>query len=109
MRRSEVQKLYDKERRYEESVFGDYKQNNSFNLATFLEFLRFYIDKATSSYTKEWTNELPPWLKSCIELDDQGTAPVNTYNAVIKIMALSGAALEAYTDINVEEWRKYLN
>lgn len=106
MKRIEVQKLYTKERLYEESVYGDYKQCESFNLATFLEFLRFYINKANNSYTKEWTKELPPWMKNCIEFEDQGSAPVSTYDSIIKIMTLSGAALEAYANIDVNEWRK---
>ncbi len=109
MKRSEIKKLYDKEREYEEFMFGDYKKINSFNVATFLEFLRFYIDKATTSYTKEWNSNLPPWLKNCIESDEQKTAPVITYDCIIKIMTLAGAALETYTNIDVDEWRKNLN
>lgn len=108
MKIEEVQKLYEKERKYEKSLYGEYKQNESFNLATFLEFLRFYIDKATTSYTKEWTSELPPWLKNCVEFEDQGSAPVVTYDALIKIMTLSGAALETYANIDVNQWRKHL-
>lgn len=100
-----IKKLYSKERKYEEETFGIYKDNESLNLASFLEFLRTYIDRATKSYMEKWTGDLPPWLKACKEFDVQKTAPVETYDALIKIMTLAGAALESYAEIDVYEWR----
>jgi len=106
MTREEIKRLYDKERDYQKTVYGDYRQNESLNLASFLQFIKHYTDKAGDAYVKKWTNDLPPWLKNCVESSAQGTAPVGTYDCVIIIMALAGAILESYTSIDVDEWRK---
>jgi len=105
MNRQQIVDLYAKEREYEEGVFGNYAENNSLNLASFLTFLETYIDKAKKSYTDKWTAEKPKWLITCRE-DVQGTSPIQTYEILIKIMALAGAALESYADIDIDEWRK---
>jgi len=98
--------LYSLEREYQKKVFGDYRNNDSLNLASFIVFLETYLKRAKESYVESWSSELPPWLMECTEFDDQGTAPVKSYEFIIKIMVLAGAILETYTDIKPEEWRK---
>jgi len=104
----EVVELYEKERRYQTKEFGRYDRNNCLNMASILTFLRTYIGRADKSYTEEWTDDLPPWLITCRESRIQKSAPVVTYDALIKIMALAGAALESYTEIDVSNWRPEL-
>ena len=106
MTREEVIELYIKEREYETLVFGEYNNNQSLNLASFLTFLEQYLKRAKKSYCNRWISKLPAWLIKCKESQDQGTAPVETYEDLIKIMALAGAALESYTQIDVDEWRQ---
>ena len=101
----EVIELYIKERTYEKLVFGEYNSNKSLNLASFLTFLEQYLKRAKKSYCNKWTSDLPAWLVTCKEEQEQGTAPVESYEDLIKIMALAGAALESYTNIDVDEWR----
>lgn len=98
--------LYVKERDYEKSVFGDYENDKSLAFPSFLLFLKIYVDKAMEAYTGKWQRELPPWLVSCKEYENHGVAPIKAYEEVIKIMALAGAALETYTEIDANEWRK---
>jgi hypothetical protein len=98
--------LYFKERDYEIKVFGEYSDDKSLSFPSFLLFLKRYVDKAIEEYTGKWERELPPWLNSCIEFDNHGVAPVKAYEDVIKIMALAGAALETYAQINAEKWRE---
>lgn len=105
MERENVVRLYDKERRYQEKLFGNYEEDKSLNLASFLEFLRAYLDKANKSYTKRWVKDLPSWLKSCRESETQNLAPAETYDALIVIMTLAGAALESFAEIDVSQWR----
>jgi len=105
MERENVVRLYDKERRYQEKLFGNYEKDKSLNLASFLEFLRTYLDRANNSYTKKWIRELPPWLKSCRESETQNLAPADTYDSLIIIMTLAGAALESFAEIDVSQWR----
>ena len=111
MRRNEIIELFLKERDYEKSVFGDYKDLPELSFPSFLIFLKQYADKALQAYTEKWDSELPPWLKGCREMGDcqgtpKGSAPVKAYEEVIKIMALAGAALETYTDIDASKWRE---
>ena len=105
MERESIVRLYDKERRYQKKLFGNYEEDRSLNLASFLEFLRTYVDRANKSYTEKWVKELPPWLKSCKESEIQKVAPVETYDALIIIMTLAGAALESFAEIDVTQWR----
>lgn len=98
--------LYETERDYEESVFGDYAHVKSLNVASFIVFLDIYLKKVKAAYTGKWESELPPWLVACREYEQDGTAPVKAYEEIIKIMALAGAALEAYTQIDVSKWRE---
>jgi len=104
-----ILELLRKERAYELKVFGSYKNYKSFNVASFLTFIEEYINRTKQAYSSKWSGEqIPSWLTNCKELTEQGTAPVEVYEGLIKIMALAAAALETYTDINVEEWRKNL-
>jgi hypothetical protein len=106
MTREQIFALYDKERDYETCVFGNYSQVPSLNLASFIIFLDIYLSKVKSAYTGKWEKELPPWLLRCTEKDQDGNAPVKAYEEIIKIMALAGATLEAYTDIDPSKWRE---
>jgi hypothetical protein len=108
MKISDVMELYRKEREYETCIFGDYKNVESLNFASFLIFLKEYCDKALTAYSGKWNSNLPPWLKNSKEFEVIGTAPVKAYEEVIKIMALAGAILETYTDIDPEKWREDL-
>lgn len=102
----EIIELYLKERDYQTTVFGDYQNKPTLSVASFLAFLKAYIDKAIAAYGDKWESELPPWLINCNEMELQEHAPVKVYEELIKIMALSGAALEVYTQIDVGKWRE---
>lgn len=102
----EVVQLFLKERAYETAAFGDYRRQKNLNLASFLTFLEEYIKKARAKYCGPWQNEKPPWLKDCIEFENGRFAPIGAYEELIKIMALSGAALETYTEIDPDQWRQ---
>ena len=101
-----INQLYNKEREYQLRVFGDYKNIKSLNLASFLILIKNYLEKAEKYYSGPWSKELPPWLNNCQEFYDEGSAPVETYEELIKIFALTGAALETYAEFNLDEWRK---
>jgi hypothetical protein len=90
MTKDEVLLLYRKEREYEETVFGDYKNIKSLSLPSFIVFLRKYLNKVDNAYSGKWQSELPHWLLSCREFEDEGTAPVEVYEELIKLMALAG-------------------
>lgn len=105
MTREEVIRLYQKERDYQKTIFGEYNSNPSLNLGSFLLFLDNYLNKAKKYYASKWTSELPPWLNATKESITQKTCPAATYEELIKIMALAGAALESYTSIDPEKWR----
>ena len=105
MTRQEIFELLEKERRYEEQIFGNYAQNNALGPSSFVIFIKEYADKLIESYTNKWSADLPPWLISCKESIEQGNAPVKVYEDLIKIMALAAAALEAYAEVNIDEWR----
>lgn len=98
--------LYEKERDYETCVFGDYSQVDSLNLASFIVFLDIYLKKVKAAYAGKWESELPPWLKTCKEIEQDGNAPIKAYEEIIKIMALAGATLEAFTEVDVSKWRE---
>ena len=103
---TDVVKLYEREREYQKQAFGEYMEINSLNFASFQIFLEQYAKQAREAYTGKWEKQLPPWLKSCNESVRDGAAPAFSYEQVIKVMALAGAALETYADIDAEEWRK---
>lgn len=97
--------LYLKEREYQESVFGDYKNNPNLNIASFLELVEEYLNRSKKGYVSNWSKELPSWMNNCTESTGGKPAPIETYEDLIKVFALAGAALEAFLSINVEEWR----
>ena len=107
MNRGDLFDLYLKEREYQEKVFGDYQFDPNFNVASFLQFIDETLKKAKTSYVETWDTELPEWLKYCSE-SSNGNSPVNTYAYLIKIFTLAGAALEAYTEIEIPKWRDQL-
>ncbi len=110
MTRNDIIELFLKERDYEKSVFGEYRNLPELSFPSFLIFLKQYIDKALEAYTEKWDTELPPWLRSCSERNSStptAAAPVKAYEEVIKIMALAGAALETYTEIDASKWREH--
>ena len=104
MNLQELFSLYMKERSYQEAVFGSYSKNTALNLASFLQFIEETTDKAKKGYVGAWAKNLPPWLLDCEEYK-QGTAPVATYEYLIKVFVLAGAALESYANVDVEKWR----
>jgi len=106
MTKDEVIKLYLKEREYEQSIFGDYKNNPSLNLGSFLLFLDNTLQKAKKYYVSKWSSDLPPWLLTTSEFKSQNSAPVEAYEQLIKILALAGAALESYAAIDSSKWRE---
>ena len=108
MESSELFRLYLKERDYQQKIFGSYKDNSKFNIASFLQFIEHYLDKCKESYVDIWTDELPLWLESCKE-SSSGTSPAKTYEQLIKLFVLAGAALESYCNVNTDEWRKEIN
>lgn len=101
-----INELYEKEREYERSVFGEYHNDPSLSFPSFLIFLEEYVKKAKKAYAGKWEKDLPPWLKGCKEHMNGGYAPVKAYEEVIKVMALAGAALETYTAIDPSKWRE---
>lgn len=101
----DVVEIYRKEREYEQSIFGRYEDLKSLNVASFILLLENYIEKMKAAYCGKWDKELPPWLLNCNEFDINKSAPVGVYENLIVIMTLAGAALEAYTKIDPNEWR----
>lgn len=102
-----LMELYVKERDYQKKVFGDYGRLGVLNLASFLTLHREYLRKAEHMYIQKWDDNLPPWLKNTAEFAQQGSAPVKTYEYIIKNFVLHGAALETYTEIDPTNWRGY--
>ena len=96
MDRRTIVELYLKERNYQQKVFGNYADIKVLNLASFLEFVERYLEKAKVSYTGKWSSDEPAWFKTCAEKEIQSQAPVKTYEYLIKVFTLAGAALEAY-------------
>ena len=104
----ELLELYNKEREYERCIFGEYKNVPSLSFPSFLLFIEEYVRKAKRAYAGKWETEMPAWLRSCREFEQDGSAPVKAYEEVIKIMALAGAALETFADVEPEKWREDL-
>lgn len=100
-----ILELYERERDYQTCIFGSYKDLKFLNVASFLTFLEKYLQEAKKAYNGPWTHDRPAWLANCEELQHNPTAPIETYENLIKIMALAGAALETYADINPNLWR----
>lgn len=106
MNEERMKELYKKERNYERSVFGEYKDDPSLSFPSFLLFLERYVQEAKEAYVGKWDKDLPPWLEDCIEHHNGGFAPVKAYAEIIKVMALAGAALETYAIIDPTKWRE---
>lgn len=106
MTEEETIKLYKKEREYQKSVFGEYKNNPCLNLGSFLLFIDSSLQKAKKYYVSKWTNDLPTWLLTTSEYKSQESAPAEAYEELIKIFALAGSALESYTAIDSARWRE---
>jgi hypothetical protein len=98
--------LYLKEREYQRCCFGEYYDVKSFNLASFLNFIDTYLKKCQTAYSEKWDTETPPWLINCKEMLQDGSAPIQAYEDLIKVFALAGAALETFSDIDIDEWRR---
>jgi len=98
--------LYVKERKYQETVFGDYKNDPDLSLASFLLFIEEYVLKAKRKFVQKWDKDLPIWMSGCKESTGGKAAPVGAYEDLIKVFALTGAALEAYLDVEPERWRE---
>ena len=102
----DVIELYKKERDYERNTFGEYKDIKSLSFPSFIILIKQYLEKVEKAYAGKWSRELPEWLETCAEFEKDGTAPVEAYEQMIKLMALAGAALETYSEINTEKWRE---
>lgn len=111
MSRHKLIKLLEKELDYQQLIFGDYKDDPNLNVASLILMIRTYLDKAEKAYVSKWKHEMPDWL---IHVKEQGhvnlaissPCPVKTYEELIKVFALSGAALRAFTNIDPEHWRE---
>jgi hypothetical protein len=106
MNEKKVLELYKKERDYERSTFGDYKDIEALSFPSFIILIKQYIEKVEKAYADKWSRQLPSWLMNCAEFEKSGTAPVEAYEQMIKLMALAGAALETYSEINIDKWRE---
>ncbi len=106
MRIEDLFYLYKKERDYQKLVFGGYENNPAFNLATFLILLDSYLNKIKQAYVGKWSNDLPTWLANSNELELVNGCPIEAYENLVKLFALSGAAIETYCNIDPDEWRK---
>ena len=105
MTSEELFRLYQREREYQRKAFGDYRKNPTLSIASFLTFIEEYLEKAKKSYVYEWTDQMPEWLENSREFAELGSAPIKTYEHLIKVFALTGAALETFSSIDVEKWR----
>jgi hypothetical protein len=106
MTREKLFEIYEKERDYQKRVFGDPSKSPCLNIASFLKFIEHYIEKAGQDYVDKWEFKKPAWFKGSMEYDLQGSAPIRTYEHLIKIMALAGAALEVFAEIDPDFWRE---
>ena len=107
MNRENLFKVLNKELDYQVAIFGDYKNDPNLNVASLILMIKTYLDKAEKAYVSKWKHEMPDWLLKAKEQDDnQSLVPVKTYEELIKVFALTGAALEAFTIIDPEHWRE---
>lgn len=100
-------KLYQKEREYQKCCFGEYKDLDSLNLASFLLFIEEYLNKSKKGYCGPWKtdSERSEWLLNCKEMWE-GSSPEMAYEELIKVFTLAGAALETFAEIDPEKWRE---
>ena len=97
--------LIAKEMEYQRRVFGDYKDLKALNLASHLIFQESYLNRAKDAYVQKWTADIPAWMLNCRELQIQCSAPVLTYDAIIKNAALNLSCLKANLSANPAMWR----
>ena len=100
--------LYQKEREYQKCCFGEYSEIKSLNLASFIIFIEKYIERTKESYSGKWDTHSPEWFINSNEMGG-GSAPVTAYEELIKVFVLTGAALETFLDVDVDEWRKNIS
>lgn len=107
MDRQTVIDLYRREREYEESIFGDYSKDPNINVASLILMIEVYLKKAKEAYVSKWEYDRPDWLLNATECKS-ATCPIpaKTYEHLIKVFALSGAALESFTEIDPSLWRE---
>jgi len=110
MSREVLISILNKELDYQRTIFGDYKDDPNMNVASLIIIIEEYLEKAKKSFISKWEQELPDWLNYCKEQGDTNLspwpAPVKTYEELIKVFALAGATLEAFTQLNPEHWRE---
>ncbi len=106
MDRKDLIKLLVKELDYQVSIFGRYSDDPNLNLASLILLIEEYLTKAKKAYSTKWTHSHPDWLLATNENKDLlSSSPDKAYEELIKVFALSGAALEAFTAINPDLWR----
>jgi len=110
MNRQKLFELLQKELDYQVSIFGNYSEDPTLNVASLILMMEVYLEKAKKAYVSKWKHEMPDWL---IEVKENGTdnltpspAPVETYEELIKVFALAGATLEAFAKIEPSHWRE---
>jgi hypothetical protein len=101
----ELFEVYKKEREYQRKAFGDYRSNSTLNVSSFLTFIEEYLEKAKKAYVYDWDLSKPPWFLESKESQAIGLSPVKTYEHLIKVFALAGAALETFLVMEPEDWR----
>jgi len=97
--------LVAKEMEYQRRVFGDYGDLKALNLASHMIFQEDYMKRAKQAYVQSWTTDLPPWMLNCKEVQLQRSAPVLTYEAIIKNAALHMSCLKANLMADPIMWR----
>ena len=101
----ELFEVYKKEREYQRKAFGEYRLNSTLNVSSFLTFIEEYLEKAKKSYVYDWTQNKPAWFEASKESIVMGLSPIKTYEHLIKVFALTGAALETFLLMEPENWR----
>lgn len=104
MNEEKLMEIYRRERDYQKCCFGEYKDIGSLNFASFLLFIEQYLKKAKEGYCGPWQKQLPDWLSACKEMEE-GSAPIEAYEQLIKVFVLAGAALETFADVSPPNWR----
>ena len=102
----ELFEVYKKEREYQRKAFGDYRLNSTLNVASFLTFIEEYLEKAKKAYVYDWSPNKPPWFEESKESVAIDLSPVKTYEHLIKVFTLAGAALETFLAMEPGNWRE---
>ena len=101
----ELIEVYKKEREYQRKAFGEYRLNSTLNISSFLTFIEEYLEKAKKAYVYDWSPNKPPWFEESDEYVAVGLAPIKTYEYLIKVFTLAGAALETFLSMEPDNWR----